>query len=232
MKNMSDIDSKTSIPRHILYASISIFMLTLTIILVICTLSLNDYIQRAETNAKQYVSLNERTNKAISKPAAMISEMIYGFVFKSLGEAEIISESEVDSLVSSSLKSIQKNSQTLGVLVEAMLASDNNVLGFGSRAMKAKMSEADAALGSIRTQLRVYYGENGNYPYSRERTYVMGARWNDIQGGELTGRYFTDTSYTYYCPDGDHFVITCAAGDVLESDRTLNQSGTLSGGIR
>jgi hypothetical protein len=26
--------------------------------------------------------------------------------------------------------------------------------------MKLKMSEADASLGSIRTQLRLYYGEN------------------------------------------------------------------------
>ncbi|MBT7093621.1 MAG: prepilin-type N-terminal cleavage/methylation domain-containing protein, partial [Bacteroidetes bacterium] len=32
---------------------------------------------------------------------------------------------------------------------------------YSNNVMKAKMSEADAALGSIRTQLRVYYGENG-----------------------------------------------------------------------
>jgi len=225
---VSDIASKTTISRHILYGSISILMVTLTTILIIITLSFTDYIQRSETIAKQYVSLNERTSKAFSKPVALISEVIYGFAFKSLGEAEIISESEKDSLVASSVKSIKQNSQTLGVLVEAMLVSDDNVLGFGSRAMKAKMSEADAALGSIRTQLRVYYGENGEYPYSRESTYVMGARWNDIQSGELTGKYFSDDDYIYQCYNGDQYTITCLDNnDVLGGDRCLDQSGNL-----
>ena len=111
------------------------------------------------------------------------------------------------------------------------MTSDDIVLDYGSRGLKAKLSEADAALGSIRTQLRVYYGENGEYPYSRERTYVMGATWNDFLAGELTGKYFSDHSYTYYCYDGQRFTITCDAGKILESNRTLDNRGTLAGGF-
>jgi hypothetical protein len=230
METFKDNNSKTSISRHLLHISISIFMITLTIVLTMSTLSMKNYIKRSETIKQQHVSLNERANMALQKPVSLISEIIYGLTFKSLGGAEVISKSEADSLISSSLRNIKQNSKQLAVLMEAILASDD-FPNYQRNVMKAKMSEADAALGSIRTQLRVYYGENGTYPYSRERTYVMGARWNDFRKGELTGKYFSDTSFTYYCRDGDYFIITCAAGDVLESDRTLNSSGTLSGGI-
>jgi antitoxin component YwqK of YwqJK toxin-antitoxin module len=90
------------------------------------------------------------------------------------------------------------------------------------------IEEADAALGTIRTQLRIYYGENGEYPYSRERTYVMGARWNDIWSGELTGRYFSDNDYIYQCYNGYEYTITCLdKNGVLGGDRCLDQSGNL-----
>ena len=111
----------------------------------------------------------------------------------------------------------------IGVLAAVAVPIYNN------NVTKARMSEADAALGSIRTQLRVYYGENGEYPTADE--FVIGATWNDIKVGELTGTYFTDSSYTYVSADGSSYTITCAAGDVLNSDRSLNQAGTLSGGI-
>jgi prepilin-type N-terminal cleavage/methylation domain-containing protein len=111
----------------------------------------------------------------------------------------------------------------IGVLAAVAVPIYNN------NVTKARMSEADAALGSIRTQLRVYYGENGEYPTADE--HVIGASWNDIKVGELTGTYFTDSSYTYVSADGSSYTITCAAGDVLNSDRVLNQAGALSGGI-
>ena len=103
---------------------------------------------------------------------------------------------------------------------------------YSNNVMKAKMSEADAALGSIRTQLRVYYGENGYYPKLTTSTAVVGQGWNDINAGELDGKYFSDASYTYLGnAAGDSFTVTCAKGTILEADRTLNQSGTLAGGI-
>ncbi|MEE8186769.1 MAG: prepilin-type N-terminal cleavage/methylation domain-containing protein [Nitrososphaerales archaeon] len=99
---------------------------------------------------------------------------------------------------------------------------------YTNQAKKARMGEADAALGTIRTQLRVYYGENGSYPATTED--VVGASWNDIATGELEGKYFQDASYTYAGTDST-YEITCDAGDVLNFDRVMNQGGELSGGI-
>ncbi|MBT4252050.1 MAG: prepilin-type N-terminal cleavage/methylation domain-containing protein [Candidatus Marinimicrobia bacterium] len=101
---------------------------------------------------------------------------------------------------------------------------------YSNNVMKAKMSEADAALGSIITQLRVYYGENGQYPSPYTDVAVVGAAWNDINTGELAGKYFGDAQYTYTSAAVDSFTITCAANGILEAARTLDQSGTLAGG--
>ena len=113
----------------------------------------------------------------------------------------------------------------IGVLAAVAVPIYNN------NVRKAKMSEADAALGSIRTQLRVYYGENGSYPVVAVAAAVVGGAWNDIKAGELTGAYFTDANYTYVSADGVSYTITCAANGILDSDRTLNQDGTFAGGI-
>ena len=111
----------------------------------------------------------------------------------------------------------------IGVLAAVAVPIYNN------NVTKARMSEADAALGSIRTQLRVYYGENGEYPTADED--VVGASWNDIKAGELTGTYFADSSYTYLSADGVSYTLTCDANGVLNSNRVLNQAGALTGGI-
>ena len=104
------------------------------------------------------------------------------------------------------------------------------IIRMEKRILRAKLSEADASLGSIRTQLRVYYGENGEYPISADWSLVIGADWNDIRPGELTGRYFTDQLY-WYKSDGSKYTIICRSSGILDSDRTLNSVGTLSGGI-
>lgn len=107
---------------------------------------------------------------------------------------------------------------------------------YSNNVVKAKMSEADASLGSIRTQLRVYYGENGEYPTLSSGSYVLdgngtsGTKWNDFNSGELTGKYFEDSSYTLVSTTTT-YTITCDANDILNSARTLNQTGTLAGGI-
>lgn len=112
----------------------------------------------------------------------------------------------------------------IGVLAAVAVPIYNN------NVRKAKMSEADAALGSIRTQLRVYYGENGSYPVAASAVYVFEADWADVRSGELTGAYFTDSSYTY-TGDGTDYSISCAAGGILDSPRTLDQDGAFGGGI-
>ncbi len=102
---------------------------------------------------------------------------------------------------------------------------------YNNNVTQARMSEADANLSSIRTQLRIYSSANGEFPKTNPAGYVIGANWSDIKTGEMTGKYFTDSSYTYLCTNGSSFTITCEGGDVLNSNRTLNQSRILAGGL-
>jgi len=102
---------------------------------------------------------------------------------------------------------------------------------YTSNVQKAKMSEADASLGTIRTQARIYYGQNGAYPTVAVAADVVGAAWNDIKAGELTGKYFSDASYTYLSGDGVSYTISCAKGLILDTDRTINQGGDFGGGL-
>lgn len=100
---------------------------------------------------------------------------------------------------------------------------------YSNSIMKARRSEADAFLGSIKTQLEIFKAEYDRYPKERIAEYVIGAAWNDITPGELNGNYFSDSSYTYYgSPNGKIFKLTCAKGTVLDYDRTLDQEGVFA----
>jgi len=96
--------------------------------------------------------------------------------------------------------------------------------------LKARISEADANLSSIRTQLRIYSSQTGSFPKMNPAGYVVGADWNTFKSGQMSGKYFNDSSYTYFSADGNEFTITCTHDSELPSNRTLNQSGVLSGG--
>jgi len=99
---------------------------------------------------------------------------------------------------------------------------------YSSSVQKAKRSEADAALGSIRKELQAYYGEHGRIPKQQQADYVIGASWNDIRAGELNGKYFSDSSYTYTgSPNNKTWKIICAKGSVLDYDRILDHTGSL-----
>ena len=99
---------------------------------------------------------------------------------------------------------------------------------YSNNVKKAKRAEADAALGSIQRQLKIYYGHYGKFPKQQVEDYVIGAFWNSIKEGELQGKYFTDSSYTYYgSPNGRIYKIRCARGSVLEFDRTLDHDNVL-----
>ena len=79
----------------------------------------------------------------------------------------------------------------IGVLAAVAVPVYNN------NVKKAKRAEADAALGTIRSQLDLYYGQYGYWPKKISKDYVIGADWNDIKEGELHGAYFSDSSYFY-----------------------------------
>jgi len=106
---------------------------------------------------------------------------------------------------------------------------------YGNNIMKAKQAEADAALGTIRTQLRIFYAEWGEYPDGMEAT-VIDADWSHFKAGELDGSHFSDESYSYSKLGEGWYQIRCAGGEILDYDRTLDQDGnfgttTLSGGF-
>ncbi|NOZ08018.1 MAG: type II secretion system protein [FCB group bacterium] len=102
---------------------------------------------------------------------------------------------------------------------------------YTSNMNKARQSEADATLGTIRTDLRVYYAEHEEYPNPYDGAAVAGAAWNNILASDLDGKYFDNTNYTYTSTDGTDFTLTCAANGILNADRTLNAAGVFSGGM-
>ena len=95
---------------------------------------------------------------------------------------------------------------------------------------KAKQSECDATLGTIRTQLRVEYAENDIYPLAASATDVTAVAALDFTAADLTGKYFVATNYTYVSTDSVTFTLTCANNGVIDADRTLDQAGTFTGG--
>jgi prepilin-type N-terminal cleavage/methylation domain-containing protein len=96
---------------------------------------------------------------------------------------------------------------------------------------KARQAEADATLGTIRTDLRIYYAENEVYPTSVDASAVAGASWNNILAADLDGKYFDNTDYTYQSAAGADFTLTCANNGYLDADRTLDDEGNFGGGM-
>lgn len=95
----------------------------------------------------------------------------------------------------------------------------------------AKRAEAIAAMGSIRSELNWYYAEYGWYPIEDKDVYVIGASWNHIKPGELTGNNFSDSSYYYKCKDGEEWEIKVKKKtSFLEKDLKLKHDGSIKGG--
>jgi len=120
--------------------------------------------------------------------------------------------------------------ELLIVVAVTSLSAAVTVPIYSTNVTKAMLTEADANLGSIRTQLRIYYGNNNEFPIAESVTAVVGAAWNDIDSGQLSGKYFDDASYSYQSVEGVEFTIICSAKDKLGYDRILDESGMLSGG--
>jgi len=93
---------------------------------------------------------------------------------------------------------------------------------------KAKQSECDAALGTIRTALRVYYAEHGAYPTVTNHAV---ADWDtlDISTHDLTGKYFSASTYKL-TSTANTYTITCDTS-LWDPNRTLNQDGIFAGGF-
>ncbi len=88
---------------------------------------------------------------------------------------------------------------------------------------KVVRAEGEAALGSIRTQVQIYYAEYGYYPIETLDR-IVSQEWHQIDPRELRGNHFNDSSY-YYQGDGETYLIGLHRGDVLDLHRSLNQNG-------
>ena len=92
---------------------------------------------------------------------------------------------------------------------------------------RAKASEADACLGSVRTALRVYYAENAAYPVqaSAKRVDSLGI---DITAADLNGKYFAIGDYTYTGTTSTYTIKATGSGSQAGINRSLDQAGTLA----
>jgi len=97
---------------------------------------------------------------------------------------------------------------------------------------KAKMSECDAALGTIRTALRVYYATNDPSPQypSWDGAVTADSSGLEIDAADLTGKYFAAANYTMVSTDST-YIVSCTNTDILSSPRTLNELGVFGGGL-
>ena len=95
---------------------------------------------------------------------------------------------------------------------------------------RAKGSESDASMGSIRTALRVYYAENSAYPiragYGPVHTMSDSI---DIDSTDMVGKYFPATAYTYISADGVTYTIRATgSGASAGINRQMTSAGVLS----
>ncbi|MCF7922359.1 MAG: prepilin-type N-terminal cleavage/methylation domain-containing protein [Candidatus Marinimicrobia bacterium] len=89
----------------------------------------------------------------------------------------------------------------------------------------AKRSEAVASIGTIRNELRMYYAREGSYPIAESFTKVVGQDWNDINKGELTGKYFQDKNFRYRSYDGIEYRIKCNKAGILTKQVWIDETG-------
>ncbi len=95
---------------------------------------------------------------------------------------------------------------------------------------RAKASEADATMGSIRTALRVYYAENTAYPI--EASYVAVHTMSgtiDMDSTDMVGKYFPSPAYTYISTAGtDYTLRATGSGQSAGINRQMTFAGVLS----
>ena len=121
------------------------------------------------------------------------------------------------------------------IIIVAILAAVSVPLMRGN-VLRAKASEAIAALGSIRTQMRLILAEQGTYNASPPGVTVglverAGAA-GEVPGfspGDLTGTYFSEGDYRITAVAASTFVAQAAATiDGSAITITINQVGSIT----
>ncbi len=99
---------------------------------------------------------------------------------------------------------------------------------YRANVQRAKMSEADAALGTVRMALRVYYAERNSYPAHASYTRVDSIDAG-ISASDLNGKYFTISDFKYESADGTNYTIRATGGGSQTGiNRQIDQNGGLS----
>lgn len=84
--------------------------------------------------------------------------------------------------------------------------------------MRARVTEGEAGLGTVRTTLRAMYAETEDYT----KTPAGGTLANGsavagtvpgVKAGDLNGRWFSDASYTLTTVSTTNFLLTCTGDD-------------------
>ncbi len=91
---------------------------------------------------------------------------------------------------------------------------------------RAKGTEADATMGSIRTALRVHYAENSDYPI--EASYVAVHTLTDsidIDSTDMLGKYFPATAYTYISDGVTYTLRATGSGQSAGIQRQMTSAG-------
>ncbi len=94
---------------------------------------------------------------------------------------------------------------------------------------RAMATEAEAALGTIRTVLRGMYAETGAYNVDLDGATITSTDPIDLPGlsaGDLDGKYFSDSDYTMSLGATTYTLTATGSGaDVGSVQITLNQDG-------
>jgi len=134
------------------------------------------------------------------------------------------------------MKLHKKNGFTLVELmvvavIVAILAAVAIPLMSGNK-KRAMATEAEAALGSVRTALRAMYAETKAYNTDPNGTTISGSVTNipGVTAEDLEGKYFAASCYDISAIGASTYTIraTGATGDVAGVVITLNQDGTFN----
>ncbi|NQV49848.1 MAG: prepilin-type N-terminal cleavage/methylation domain-containing protein [Candidatus Marinimicrobia bacterium] len=93
---------------------------------------------------------------------------------------------------------------------------------------KAKRSEVMVTMGYVKSQLDIYYAEEGHYPISPQYSNIVGSSWNYIPLGGLKGTYFLSKYYDYQSRDGTAYRIKCFWAGDMEEEYWVNERGEWS----
>ena len=108
-------------------------------------------------------------------------------------------------------------------IIVAILAAVAIPLMSGNK-NRAYGTEAEAALGMVRSNLRVYYAEYDKYPLITSGTLVEGSV-KGINAGDLLGTYFSGGNYSVVSSDTtDTYTITCKWDVALGATAATNNA--------